>query len=79
MPIDDMPEEIDFSKGERGKFHGASARPGAPIHLDSRVQDALIAMADVKGVDLSDLVNDLLRKSIELIALGKAVNRPKVD
>lgn len=77
MAADDMPEENDFSKGERGKFHGASTRPGAPMHLDSRVQDALIAMAAVKGVDLSDLSTICFEHGADRV--GKTGNPPKVD
>ena len=67
---DDMPGEIDFSKGQRGKFHRPGARLVLPVYLDDQVQATLTALARAKGVDLSRLVNDLLRKDIELIALG---------
>ncbi len=67
---DDMPDEIDFAKGQRGRFHRPGTRLALPIYLDDQVQAALTALANAKGVDLSNLVNDLLRKDIELIALG---------
>jgi hypothetical protein len=67
---DDMPTEIDFSKSQRGKFHRPGMRVALPVYLDDQVQAALTALASAKGVDLSNLVNDLLRKDIELIALG---------
>ncbi|MDR1969580.1 MAG: BrnT family toxin [Burkholderiaceae bacterium] len=70
MPDDDMPGEIDFSEGQRGKFHRPDTRLTLPVYLDGQVQATLTEMASVKGVDLSRLVNDLLRKDIELIALG---------
>jgi len=38
-----------------------------PVYLDEQVQDYLSAKADAKGVDLSDLVNDLLKREIEMI------------
>jgi hypothetical protein len=69
-PDDDMPAEIDFAKGERGKFYRPGTRLALPVYLDEQVQAALTALANAKGVDLSNLVNDLLRKDIELIALG---------
>lgn len=67
---DDMPAEIDFSKGQRAKFYRPGMRLALPVYLDDQVQAALSALASAKGVDLSNLVNDLLRKDIELIALG---------
>ena len=40
------------------------------LWADDQVHAALTALANAKGVDLSNLFNDLLRKDIELIALG---------
>lgn len=68
---DDMPAEIDFSKGVRGKFYRPDARLHLPVYLDDQVQSRLTALADAKGVDLSALVNDLLRKDIELIEMAR--------
>ena len=64
---DGMPEEIDFSGGVRGKFYRPDMKLNLPVYLDEQVQTRLAAIASAKGVDLSDLVNDLLRKDIELI------------
>lgn len=66
---DDMPAEIDFSKGIRGKFFRPGAKLNLPVYLDDQVQARLTALAGAKGVDLSALVNDLLRKDIELIEM----------
>jgi hypothetical protein len=68
---DDMPAEIDFSKGVRGKFHRPGLRSSLPVYLDDRVQATLAALASAKGVELSALVNDLLKKDIELIEIGR--------
>ena len=61
---DEMPAEIDFSKGTRGKF----AKPGATL---TDVQAYLVARAEARGVDLSQLVNELLEKDIELIEAAR--------
>jgi hypothetical protein len=66
-----MPGEIDFSNGRRGQFFRPGAKLSRPVYLDDQVQAHLAALADAKGVDLSTLVNDLLRKDIELIELAK--------
>jgi hypothetical protein len=68
---DDMPAEIDFSKGERGKFYRKGAHLQLPIHLEAQVQNTLAAIANAKGIDLSVFVNDLLKKDIELIQLAR--------
>lgn len=62
-----MKDHYDFSKGERGKFYSADAVFKLPIYLDESVQSYLAAKADAKGVELSDLVNDLLKREIEII------------
>ena len=67
---DDIPAEIDFSKGTRGKFFRAGAKLNLPVYVDDQVQARLTALANAKGVDFSALVNDLLRKDIELIEMG---------
>ena len=68
---DDMPDEIDFSGGKRGKFFLNNAQLRLPIHLEVNVQKTLAEMANAKGVDLSVFVNDLLKKDIELIQMGR--------
>lgn len=68
---DEMPAEIDFSGGKRGQFYKAEAQLNLPVYLDQQVQATLAALASAKGVELSTLINDLLRKDIELIELGR--------
>jgi hypothetical protein len=69
--VEDMLVEIDFSKGTRGKFFHPGARLNLPVYLDDQVQSRLAALADAKGVDFSALVNDLLKKDIELIEMAR--------
>jgi hypothetical protein len=64
---DDIPAEIDFSGGVRGKFHRPDAALNLPVYLDSDVQAYLAAIAAKKGVALSDVANDLLKKEIAII------------
>ncbi len=68
---DDMPAEIDFSKGTRGKFFHPGAKLNLPVYLDDQVQSRLAALANAKGVDFSVLINDLLKKDIELIEMAR--------
>lgn len=67
----DMPAEIDFSKGIRGKFYQADARLHLPVYLDADVQAYLEVIASKKGVALSDVANDLLKREIGIIEAVK--------
>ena len=68
---DDIPGEIDFSGGVRGKFHRPDARINLPIYLDGEVQAYLVALAAKKGVPVSELANELLKKDIAILEVGK--------
>jgi hypothetical protein len=68
---DDMPAEIDFSGGERGKFYRPGARLSLPVYLDADVQAYLGRIAAKKGVPLSELANDLLKKEIAILEAVK--------
>jgi len=47
---EDIPAEIDFSGGVRGKFHRPNVRLNLPVYLDADVQAYLSALAAKKGV-----------------------------
>jgi predicted HicB family RNase H-like nuclease len=62
-----MRDEYDFSKGERGKFYNPDAQFNLPVYLEAEVLNYFTAKAKAKGVELNTLVNDLLKKDIDLI------------
>ncbi|MCB1959322.1 MAG: hypothetical protein KDE68_02165 [Rhodocyclaceae bacterium] len=62
-----MKDHYDFSKAERGKFYRPDATFRLPVYLDERVQQYLAERAQAKGIELSDLVNELLRKEIDMV------------
>jgi hypothetical protein len=62
-----MKDEYDFKGGERGKFYRPNTRLEMPIYLEDGVRSYLSQRAASKGVSLSDMVNDLLRREIEII------------
>ena len=68
---DDMPDEIDFSGGTRGKFHRPGATLSLPVYLDADVQAQLAAIAAERGVPVSDLANELLKKEIAILESAK--------
>lgn len=65
-----MKQRYDFSKGERGKFYRPDSVFKLPVYLDEAIETYLAKKAEAKGVELSDLVNELLKKDIELIEAG---------
>ncbi|MDP1898123.1 MAG: hypothetical protein Q8K43_09585 [Sulfurimicrobium sp.] len=68
---DDMPAEVDFTGATRGKFYHPNLRLNLPVYLDAEVQDYLNAIAAKKGVPLSQLANDLLKREIGIIEAVK--------
>lgn len=62
-----MKDEYDFSKGVRGKFYNPNAVFHLPVYLDEQVQGYLEAKAQARGIDLSALVDTLLKKDIEML------------
>lgn len=68
---DDMPADIDFTQAVRGKFYSADAVLHLPVYLDADVQSYLSAIASKKGVALSALANDLLKREIDIIEAVK--------
>ena len=66
-----MKQEYDFSKAERGKFFHKSAKLNLPVYLDDEVQTYLQERARSKGVEVAQLVNEMLRQDIKLIEAVK--------
>ena len=66
-----MKNGYDFSNAERGRFYRRDAQSIPPVHLDPEVLSYLAARAEARGTSLSTLVNELLRKDIELIEAMK--------
>jgi hypothetical protein len=64
---DDMPSEVDFSKGVRGLHHIRSdARVFLPASIERSVWQYFSKKAEQRGVDLSDLLTDVLKRDIEI-------------
>jgi len=66
-----MKREYDFSAGERGRFYRPGAKVTLPVYLDQEVLAYLQKQASAKGVDLGTLVNEILRRDIELVEAVK--------
>ena len=50
----------------RGKFYSPDNEFHVPVYLDRELQSPLVEIALRKGMSLSDLVGQLLRKEIEI-------------
>jgi hypothetical protein len=63
----DIPTEIDFGKGVRGLHH---IPPGAkvlmPVSIEREVWEYFSSKAEQRGINLSELVTELLKRSIEI-------------
>ena len=62
-----MPDEIDFSKGVRGLHH---IPPGAKVFLPASIERSVweyfSEKAEEKGVELSELLTEVLQRDIEI-------------
>ncbi len=66
-----MKDEYDFSRGERGRFYTPDAEFVIPIYLEEDVIGYLSERAEAKGVEVEQLVNDMLRRDIALVEAVK--------
>jgi hypothetical protein len=62
-----MKKEYDFSKGARGKFYRGDAELRLPVYLEPDAAGFLRKIAETKGTDVQQIVNDLIRRDIDLI------------
>ena len=62
-----MEKEYDFSGGERGKFYHPDAKLNFPVYLEPEVADFIHSLAGEKKIKVETIVNDWLRRDIELV------------
>jgi hypothetical protein len=62
-----MKREYSFAGGDRGKFYRRAAVLRTPVYLDRKVQRYLAERARSKGVEVADLVNQMLKHDIEMV------------
>jgi hypothetical protein len=66
-----MRKEYDFSKGERGKFYRPDVELNLPVYLDPDVAEFLRELAEKQGTEVEAIVNDWLRRNIDLLQSAK--------
>jgi hypothetical protein len=64
---DDMREEYDFSKGERGKFHIPANKIRLPVYLAPDVELRLRKQAEKMGKTPSELAAVILDNELRII------------
>jgi hypothetical protein len=62
-----MKKEYDFSKGARGKFYRKGLSLPIPVYLEEDSAVFLRKVADQRGTDVEEIVNDWIRKDIDRI------------
>jgi hypothetical protein len=64
---DSMPPETDFSQGTRGPHHiPVGARVFLPASIERSVWEYFAEKAEQRGMDLSELLIDVLKRDIEI-------------
>jgi len=63
-----MKREYDFSMAVLGKFYRKGAEIRLPIYLDAKLQQKIEQLAQKKGRTVNDVVNQLLKKELALVA-----------
>lgn len=64
---DPLDREIDFSKGVRGKFQRPGMKLRIPVYLEEALLGSLAEIAERRGINLDDLVSDLLRRDLAIV------------
>ena len=60
-----------FSKSERGKFYKKNIKLNLPIYLEPKILSFVENIAKKKNLDLSKVVNDLIKTDMELAKVIK--------
>ncbi len=64
---DDMPDEIDFRGGSRGLHHiPPQSKVFMPASIERSVWEYFSVKADQKGMELSELLTEVLKRDIEI-------------
>ena len=66
-----MKKELDFSKGTRGKFYRPGLELHLPVYLDKSNQSFVESLAKKKKIDVSSMVNQLLKADQDLLRAAR--------
>ena len=65
-----MKKEYDFSNGVRGKFYNPDGEFNLPIYLEPEIAEFVRKLSLEKDVDRGQIVNQLLKKDMEIMELA---------
>ena len=65
-----MKKEYDFSKGIRGKFYNPDGEFNLPIYLEPEIAEFVQKLSLEKDIDRGQIVNQLLKKDMEIMELA---------
>ncbi len=63
-----MKKHYDFSNAVVGKYYRPLEELELPVYLEKSVKAGLFQLSQQSGKDISIIVNDLLKKDLELIS-----------
>jgi len=66
-----MRKEYDFSREVKGKYYKPHIKISLPVYLDSEVLDFVQRIAKKQKMDISSVVNNLIKNDIQLIENAK--------
>jgi hypothetical protein len=67
MQDDNMPAEINFAKAARGLHHiPTDAKVFVPASIERQVWEYFSEKAEQRGIDLSELLTEVLKRDIEI-------------
>jgi hypothetical protein len=66
-----MKKQYDFSKGERGKFYRKDVNLNIPVYLEPEALKFVGDIASKRNVDLTTIVNDLIKNNMKLAEVFK--------
>ena len=61
-----MKKEYDFSSATKGKFYTPLNQIEIPIYLDKGVKDFYEKAAKTKRIELTKMINSILKKEMEI-------------
>lgn len=66
MSNDPLDKEVNFEGGVRGKFYRAGMVVHVPVYLEESVLNPLTEIAQRKGMQVSDLISDVLKRELAI-------------
>ncbi len=62
-----MKKEYDFTNAEQGKFFCKPENMKIPVYIDSALEPFYSERARMRKIDMSSLINAVLRKEMDLV------------